>query len=274
MRSGWPQRPADSVTEVLHHGLHVVRHHADAPGPSVVLVHGAPDRSKNLARVVHLLSDLPVTVYDRRGYGKSLHAGEGGGGFQVHADDLLDLLDGTPSVVVGQSAGGAIAMMAAVQAPELFLALGVWEPPMVASPWWIGQAAMDRTAVYGDATDPFDAGEQFNRFLLGDERWEALRPSTQELLRAEGVAFRADMHCQRVELVDPRDVEVPMIVGCGTVHAGPEFTRAHRAVDERAGAELFVGEGADHAAHMSHPDIWAGLVRRTVALAAERSVDR
>ena len=42
-------------------GLHVVRHHADAPGPPVVLVHGAPDRSKNFAHVVHRLSDLPVT---------------------------------------------------------------------------------------------------------------------------------------------------------------------------------------------------------------------
>ena len=65
-------------------GLHVVRHHDDAPGPRVVLVHGAPDRSKNFAAVVDRLADLPVTVYDRRGYGKSLAAGAEGG-FNVHA---------------------------------------------------------------------------------------------------------------------------------------------------------------------------------------------
>ena len=33
---------------------------------------GAPDRSKNFAAVVDRLADLPVTVYDRRGYGKAL----------------------------------------------------------------------------------------------------------------------------------------------------------------------------------------------------------
>ena len=40
-------------------GLHVVRHHVDAPGFSVVLVHGAPDRSKNFAHVVHLADGWP-----------------------------------------------------------------------------------------------------------------------------------------------------------------------------------------------------------------------
>ena len=99
------------------------------PGPPVVLVHGAPDRSKNFAHVVHRLADLNVTVYDRRGYGRSLDAavrpdGSFAGGFDVHADDLVTILDGTPSIVVGQSAGGAVAMLAATRAPELFLALG------------------------------------------------------------------------------------------------------------------------------------------------------
>jgi hypothetical protein len=30
---------------------------------------------------------------------------------------------------------------------------------------------------------------------------------------------------------------------------------------------LYVGEGADHYAHQSAPEIWCGLVRATVALA-------
>ena len=71
----------------------------DAPGPPVVLVHGAPDRAKNFAHVVHRLPDLAITVYDRRGYGRSIDAGRDAsgqvpGGFEVHAADLIDILDG------------------------------------------------------------------------------------------------------------------------------------------------------------------------------------
>ena len=117
---------------MLPEGLHIVRHlhHHEADHAPVVIVHGQPDRSKNFARVLHLLTDLPVTAYDRRGYGKSLNAAPKARGFSDHADDLLEILDGTPSIVVGQSAGGTIAMLAATRAPELFLALGVWEPPL------------------------------------------------------------------------------------------------------------------------------------------------
>jgi pimeloyl-ACP methyl ester carboxylesterase len=248
-----------------------VHHHAGAAGPPVVLVHGAPDRSKNFAHVVHQLHALNVTVYDRRGYGKSLHAADppnDGAGFGEHADDLLELLDGVPSVVVGQSAGGTIAMIAATRAPELFVALGVWEPPLVAWDWWLGPEAMERTMSWAVQTDTARLGEEFNRGILGDERWESLRPSTRELLRAEGAAFRADMACQDRQLFDLDALKVPLVVGCGTATPDPQFLDAHRQLARRTGAELYEAEGADHFAHTNHPDAWVGLVRRTVALAA------
>jgi pimeloyl-ACP methyl ester carboxylesterase len=202
-------------------GLHVVHHHVDAPGFAVVLVHGAPDRSKNFAHVVHRLTDLNVTVYDRRGYGRSLAAarrddGTIAGGFDVHADDLIAILDGTPSVVVGQSAGGAIAMLAATKAPELFAALGVWEPPMVPYDWWGVHEAMDRTMGWAAYPDAAQLGEDFNRTILGDERWDGLRESTKELLRAEGAAFRADMAFQAEPFLELDQIKVPFLVGGGT----------------------------------------------------------
>jgi len=255
-------------------GLHVVRHHVDAPGPPVVIVHGAPDRSKNFAHVVHQLRDVPVTVYDRRGYGKSLDAaidadGSVLGGFDVHADDLVALLDNTPSVVVGQSAGGSIAMVAATRAPELFLALGVWEPTMVPWTWWAGELPMERTMIWARGADPLQVGEDFNRTILGDERWEGLHDSTKQLLRAEGLAFRADMAGQAEPFFELDQLKVPVLVGCGTVSADERFQIApHHRLAEAVGAELFVAEGADHFAHTNHPDAWVELVRRTVALAA------
>lgn len=260
---------------VMHpSGLHVVRHHVGAAGSPVVLVHGAPDRSKNFAHVVHRLSDLDVTVYDRRGYGRSLDAGRRddgsiAGGFDLHADDLLAVLGGTPSIVVGQSAGGTVAMLAATSAPELFLALGVWEPPMVPWDWWVGQEAIDRTAAWAAYADPVQLGEDFNRLILGDDRWEGLSASTQELLRAEGTAFRADMAFQSEPFLELDQIKVPLLVGAGT-DSPEQFVGANRRLAQLAGAELFVGEGADHFAHIGNPGVWARFVRATVDL-AERS---
>ena len=136
-----------SVEAAEHsHDLHVVRHHADAPDPPVVLVHGGADRAKSFAPIVQRISDIPVTVYDRRGYGQSLTVGADGDRFDDHADDLIAILGGTPSVVVGHSAGGAIAMLAATRVPELFLALGVWEPPMTQWEWWPADARQQAAA--------------------------------------------------------------------------------------------------------------------------------
>ena len=232
----------------------------------MVLVHGAPDRSKSFARVVHHLTDLPVTVYDRRGYGKSLAAGDHGAGFDAHADDLIELLDGVPSVVVGQSAGGAVAMLAATRAPHLFAALGVWEPPMVPWDWWVGEFAQRRLAAWVANPDSVALAEEINRMNIGDERWDALSERTRSLLRAEGRAFQADMASQSEPYLHLSDLVVPMVVGTGTVHFDDRYRVAHRKLAELARAELYVGEGAGHPAHSTHPEVWAGLVRATVAL--------
>jgi len=235
----------------------------------VILLHGAPDRSKNFAHVVHQLSDLPVTVYDRRGYGRSLEAGAQGGGFERHADDLLALLDETPSVVVGQSAGGAAALVAAARRPELFLALGMWEPPMTPWDWWPAEMKA-QTAAWAGVEDPEALGEAFNRGLLGDERFDGLSERTRQLLRAEGAAFRADMASQEAPFADLDRLDMPILIGCGTVTGGASFTEVHRASARALGAELVVLEGADHSAHTNQPEAWAQFVRATVALAEGR----
>jgi pimeloyl-ACP methyl ester carboxylesterase len=261
------------VAAVQPPDLHVVRHHQHLPGLPVVLVHGAPDRSKNLAHVVHRLHDLPVTVYDRRGYGRSLAAGATGGGFDVHAADLIELLDGRPSVVVGQSAGGSIAMLAATRAPELFAALGVWEPPMTPWPWWVGPAVLEEMERWASYEDPRQLGEDFNRSILGDERWEGLSPRTQELLRSEGPAFRTDMAYQDHEFLDLQLLKVPFVVGWGTENPA-ELVAAHRRLAERTRAEPLEVAGADHFAHTNHPEAWEQLVRRTVELAELAAAER
>jgi len=170
-------------------------------------------------------------------------------------------------VVVGQSAGGLITMMAATRAPELFLSIGVWEPPVAWAPWWPGHDSDWVTIDVWVTSDPEQLGEQFNRRLLGDERWDAVADRTKELLRAEGAAFRADLHSQIAKPFDAADVKVPMIVGCGTA-SGAGTIEGCRRLAEITNAEYFLVEGADHVAHTNHPEVWAELVRKTIALAA------
>jgi pimeloyl-ACP methyl ester carboxylesterase len=158
-------------------------------------------------------------------------------------------------------------MLAATRAPELFLALGMWEPPMVPWEWWNGKQAWDITMHWAMYDDTRQLGEDFNRQILGDERWEQLRESTRDLLRSEGAAFRADMMSQREPFLDLDHLKVPTLVGCGTVHADAGFRHAHERLAERIDAELFVAEGADHFAHTNHPAAWVELAQRTVALA-------
>ena len=100
-------------------------------------------------------------------------------------------------------------------------------------------------------------------------RWDGLRDSTKDQLRAEGRAFRADMRFQAAPFLEVDQIKVPFLVGAGTEATG-EFFSAHGRLAERAGAELFVRHGADHFAHLGNPEVWATFVRATVAL-AERS---
>jgi pimeloyl-ACP methyl ester carboxylesterase len=259
-----------SIQGVPHpRGLHVVRHHADAPSPPVVLVHGAADRAKSFAKVVRRLSDVPVTSYDRRGYGKSLVAADESARFDEHSDDLIAILDGTPSVVVGHSAGGAIAMLTASRAPELFLALGVWEPPMTQSDWWPA-AARQQAMAWAQADDAEAVGEEFYRVILGDTGWDQLPEPTRRRLRLEGKAFRADMASQDRPPLDIDRLKMPRLLGCGTAQPSG-FIGVHHRTAQAIGCELLVIEGAAHAAHISHPDAWAGFVRATIDLASRTS---
>jgi pimeloyl-ACP methyl ester carboxylesterase len=100
-------------------------------GSPVVLVHGTGVNSalwggvpSELARARRVLS------YDRRGFGRS--PGPPVRDYAVHARDLIELLarETGPATVVGWSAGGIIALDAALQHPELVSSLVLYEPPL------------------------------------------------------------------------------------------------------------------------------------------------
>ena len=105
--------------------------HLKADGPHVALLHaGVADRRvwRDVAPELHALG-ADVLALDRRGFGET-PAGEGA--FR-HVDDLLEMLDG-PTWLVGNSMGGALALDAALVAPEQVAGLVLIAPAVSGAP--------------------------------------------------------------------------------------------------------------------------------------------
>jgi pimeloyl-ACP methyl ester carboxylesterase len=240
------------------------------PGAArVVLVHGSLDRSSAFARTARALSGLDVVRYDRRGYGRSLAVGACTT-FGDQVDDLGEVVAARPSVIVGHSLGGVVALAFAQRHPDLARAVVAYESPMAWEPWWpsatAGSAAMKADA---DASAA-DAAERFMRRMIGDERWQGLPERTREQRRAEGPALVAELRAIRAPSPAPyvpEEVRVPVVAAHGTASA-PHHQETARALAARAPqGELVVVDGAGHGVHLTHPGALADLARRALALA-------
>ena len=138
---------------------------------------------------------------------------------------------------------------------------------MTAWAWW-PEDNREFAREIGRSTDPEATAESFNRWILGDERWEQLSERTRDRLRAEGAAFCADMASQDSPFFEIDQLRVPRILGCGTVLISPAFAGVFGRAAEVTGCELLVFEGASHLAPVTNPDLWARFARATVELAA------
>lgn len=257
-----------SAAPVHVDGLAVYRRGAHDGAPGVLFVHGSMDRAAGFLRAARRLRAERLTLYDRRGYGRSVDAGTAGTIDELVAD-LLEVLDaGGASVVVGHSLGAVVALAAAARAPDRIRAVGAFEPPLAWRPWWPAHSAGGRAREVAGA-GPGAAAEQFLRRILGDEAWEALPDATKARRRREGPALLADLAAVRAgPPFDPASLTCPVVVGYGTATEA----RHRRACEELAGelhdVEVVAVEGAPHGAPSTHPDAFASFVRRAAARAA------
>jgi pimeloyl-ACP methyl ester carboxylesterase len=249
-------------------------------GPLVVLVHGAMDRSGGMLRVRRVLQPAHRVVrYDRRGYARSLPTGPPES-FAQQVDDLEDILDGRPAVLAGHSFGGLICLALAERRPEVVRAVLAYEAPMTWEPWWPTGSGRRVPAAQGTRngdvdpadTDPHDAAEWFLRRMIGDQMWERLPRGMRAERRAEGPTLVAEMQSVRPPApvpVDPSAIMVPVVAAHGS-EARPHHKRGTGELARRAPlGELAVIEGAGHGAHLTHPEAFAGLVRRAAERAGE-----
>ncbi len=242
---------------------------AEQPGPPgaprVVLIHGSLDRSAAFARTARELTDLTTIRYDRRGYGRSLGAGVCRT-FDEQVTDLAAVVTGVPAVVVGHSLGGVVALAFAGRSPELVRAVVAYEAPMPWLDWWPSNTAGGSALVDGDEAD---AAERFMRRIVGDDTWEALPERTREQRRAEGPALVAELRSLRSPNPAPYDaaaLAVPVVAAHGTRSRPHHQQSARMLADACPRGELQVVEGADHGAHLTHPQAFAALVREALRL--------
>lgn len=245
---------------------------AGAPA-RIVLVHGSLDRGAAFLRTARHLRGHEVVRYDRRGYGRSADAGTSVG-IEAMVDDLVAVIDGRPSVVVGHSLGGVIALAAAQRHPHLVTSVAAFEAPSPWLDWWPGRSAGGQALTVADR-GPEEVAERFMRRMVGSDRWEALPEATKAARRREGIALVADLTAIRGEA--PYAVErlvalrVPVVAGYGSLSKPHHVRAASDLHDAVPGSELVVIDGAAHDAHTSHPDDFARVVEVAVRRARLRS---
>jgi pimeloyl-ACP methyl ester carboxylesterase len=245
----------------------VSRLHDGGPAaPSAVLVHGSLADSASFRPLLRHLTGWTLVSYDRRGWGQSRELGHPEVTLDTHVADLCAIL-GTMSapLVAGHSYGGLVALSAAGQHPELFSAILAYEPPVRWLPWWpvddpweqlVRQAVADGGSV--------QAARVMLEAVLGRAgRALGQRGGDEAGLAADGAALATEMTEPSLDQprFDPAEVHVPVLLAAGSDSLGHHREITRRLACLLPNARFTVLDGAQHAAHVTHPARFANLVR-------------
>ncbi len=262
----------ESVAPLAAPGVFVDTNAKENSRHRLVFVHGAMDRSTSFAKVRARLRDETTVAYDRRGYARSVGLGPAVA-FHDHVRDLISVVAGQPSVLVGHSYGGNVCLAAAAQFPDLVTGLVIYEAPMSWEPWWPTNAGGSTIAV-GSQHGPAAAAESFMRRIVGDAVWERLGDLTREERRAEGESLLFDLAGLRGKgcPYDETRIVCPTVIGHGE-QSLPHQIRSSTELHERlhrlhpTAVTILRGlPGVGHGAHSSAPDAFLDLVNEAIAL--------
>jgi 3-oxoadipate enol-lactonase len=216
-----------------------------------------------------------VIAYDRRGYARS--GGEPVRSISTHTDDaasLLEFLEAHPAVVVGTSAGAAIAVDLAVRRPELVLGVVAHEFPwrftrhVPAARQIIALAKIGGFALLGR---PADATEAFLRsaYSYGDGTgaWDAFPEEWREIARANARPALADfLNSIRSypSAADLASIEVPVLCTYGERSPEKMFRLVKLLAVAIPTARTQRIDGAGHAAPFDATDNFVRAIAGTV----------
>lgn len=226
-------------------------------GPLVVLIHGSLDRASGMLRVSrHIQKKAHVIRWDRRGYAKNV---EHSGPFSVpgNVEDLVQILNDRPAILVGHSFGGNIALATAARLGDQVLAVSTYETPLSWFDWWPKSTA-GATSL---SVPPEEAAEAFMIRLIGKRRWSELPDRTKDERRREGPALAAELQSIR-DSVPWKAEEIGCPVLCGYGSRGLEHHQkgAMWLGDHLSRAKSVIVEGAGHGAPNSHAEEFTKLL--------------
>ena len=240
-------------------GLALALHRAHHPRATVVAIHGGLDRASSFTRLSRRLENFDVVTYDRRGYQRSRSLGPGT--LDEHVSDLEDVIAWAaptgPVILFGHSFGGLVAMTMAARRHDLAQVVVVYESPL---PWILARPSP--TPAPGE--NPSLEAERFFRRVVSDDAWEHLSAKEQESRRADGPALSADLQEMTAPLApfELEEVAVPVRYLYGDQRSAPYY---HALAQRLESSSSFFSArelaGAQHGAHLSHPDLLAREMR-------------
>ena len=245
--------------------------------PLVVLLHeGVSDRRGWRQVAGRLAPQVTVVAYDRRGYGES----PAGTAPFTHVDDLLGVLDREQAGrawLVGASAGGGLALDAALLAPDRVAGLvllgtavsGAPEPDLDPDTQRF-DALLDAALAAGDL-------EEINRL----ETWLWLDGPSEPEGRVGGAARALALDMNAVILRNEgreddgdsgtdawhrlNEVQVPVTVACGGLDVPFIIARSRELAGRLRGASYRELPGMAHQPYLERPGQVADLVLSTLA---------
>jgi pimeloyl-ACP methyl ester carboxylesterase len=246
--------------------------------PLVVLLHeGVADRRGWTELVGYLAPSLTVVTYDRRGFGETPVSPEP----FSHVDDLLAVLGevaGEPVWLVGASAGGGLALDAAIVAPDRVAGLvllgsaisGAPEPEVLDPDMQRLEAVYEAAIAAGDLAEVnrlatwvwLDGPAQPEGRVGGPARQLAL--AMNEVILRNGVP--EDAGASGVDAWNRLDeVRVPVTIGCGDLDV-PFLIDSNRELARRLPrARYHVLPGMAHQPYLEHPGQVAALIQHALA---------
>jgi pimeloyl-ACP methyl ester carboxylesterase len=245
-------------------------------GQTVVLLHeGVADR-RGWAEVAGLLApELTVVAYDRRGFGQTPASPEP----FSHLDDLLGVLDrvgAAPVWLVGASAGGGLALDAAIVAPRRVAGLVVMGTAVSGAPEADLDADTMRLDVLLDKAYAAQVTDEINRL----ETWLWLDGPGQPEGRVGGAArtLALDMNAVIIGNEVPEgegasgvdtwhrlaEITVPVTVACGDLDLPVIVDRCRLLAGRLPNARHHVLAGMAHQPYLESPGAVARLIRSAV----------
>ena len=229
-------------------------------GVPILLIHPAGSTASTWGAAADELAQIGrVIAYDRRGYARS--GGEAVRSMSTHTADaaaLLEHLRVPPAVVVGTSAGAAIAVDLAVRRPELVRVVIAHEFPWRFArrvPGGSQLAALARIASLALRGRKSDAAETSLRsaytYRDGRSAWDAFPPEWRQAGRDNAEAALADFRNSigtRPSAAELATVTVPVVCSYGARSPRTMVRLVRSLASAIPTATVFEIEGAGHAA--------------------------